>query len=272
MNVFKIIAVVVLVLAIIAIVLLIPGVGEALAGMFLAMGMTAEAATALVATISTVAEISATVLTAFQATFDGFAAATGKESWTNFALDIASLATFGMGIGASKLVESVTEGAEGIGKVVAAGRAGRAEMGPFLGLVYSLGSRSAFVEGAARLAGLGGKFDDAMEAAEGARTALETALKEAEPGTATLLWTKSEDIAEGLAKLAKISDEVPGVLRVEVARGAATGVAAINAGAQWGSFVSSNGYDLWSSLNGGSDAAAIAQAVAQFRQAESHVP
>lgn len=273
-TVFKIIAVVVLIIAIVAIVLLIPGVGEALAGWLVAMGIAADATAAatMVAALSTTLEWIGFGLTALQASFDGISALTGKESATAFWVDIASLATFGLGAGASKIVEGLAEGAESVGKAVAAGRAGRAEMGPLTGWIYSLSAHDVpFVEGLARLGGLGDKLDSAFSAASSAKTALADAIKEAEPSTLSLLMTKSEKIAEGLAQLDKISTDVPGVIRIAVQDGAAKGVAAINGAVQWSSFVGSNGYSIYSALQG-SDQAAVNAAVAQFRQALTHVP
>jgi hypothetical protein len=273
-TVFKVIGGIVLVLAIVAVILLLPGVGEALAGALLAMDLAADAAgaTALVATLTTAAEWTAAGLTALQAGFDFAAAKTGKESWAYFAADMASLATFGLGLGATKIVEGLAEGAEGVGKAVAAGRAGRAAMGDGLGWVYSLSAHGVpLADGLSRLAGLGGKLDAAFEAADGAKTALADALKEAEPGTLSTLLTKSKDIAEGLSKLDKIGTEVPGVVRIAIQDGTATGVAAVNGGLQWGTYIATHVTTVTGLLPSG-DQAAINAAVAQFRQSLSHVP
>ncbi len=268
-TVFKIIGIVVLVLAVVAVLLLIPGLG---AGLLLALDLAADAtaATALVGTITTALEWTAFGLTALQAGFDGVSALTGKESSTAFFVDLASLATFGLGAGASKIVEGLADGAETIGKAVAAGRAGRAEMGTGLGWVYSLGAHGA--PGVARFLGLGDRLGTALEAATSAKTALANAVKEAEPGTFTALWTRSEKVADGLAQLDKINSEVPGVLRIGIRQGAAQGVAAINGAVQWSEFAGSNGYSIYSNLHSSGDQAAINAAVAEFRQALSHVP
>jgi hypothetical protein len=148
----------------------------------------------------------------------------------------------------------------------------RAEMGPLSGWVYSLSARGVpFVEGTARLLGMGGKLDAAFEAADGAKTALADAIKEAEPSTLRLLATKSKDIAEGLSKLDTINSEVPNVIRIGLRDATATGVAAVNGGLQWGSYVATHVATISNLLPSG-DQAAIDAAVSQFRQSLSHVP
>jgi uncharacterized protein YukE len=276
-TVFKVIAIVVLVLAVVALLLACPALAAALAEVFAAMGMTAEAAAAAVAAISTVAEWGAAILTGTQAIFDGIAAGTGKESWTAFALDIAGLVTFGFGTGATAIIRGLAEGAGQAGEAVAAGRAGRAAMPSLLGFAYSLASRSTTAEGLVRVLGLGGRFDGAVQAADGARSAVSAAVKAAEPQNLPALFTMSKDIAEGLARLNTLSEQVPNVLRIEVPSAAASGLATAVGGLQWSTFAATHIYTVHSIFasgfaGGGGDTAAISQDIGQFRAALAHVP
>lgn len=267
-TVFEIIGVVVLVIAIVAIILLLPGLGAALVAMGIAEDL--AAATAMIGTLSTILDGTAFALTALTAAFDGVAWQTGKESATAFIVDLASLATFGMGAAASKIVGGLAKGAESVGEAVAAGRAGRASMPMLMGWVYSLGAHGA--PGVADFLRVGDRLSTALDAASGARTALADAVKEAEPKTVTLLWTKAEKVAAGLAKLDEISSKVPNVIRIEARAAAGRGVAGINGAVQWTGFGVSNGYSVYQDVVPSGDQAAVSAAVAQFRQALSHVP
>jgi hypothetical protein len=139
-----------------------------------------------------------------------------------------------------------------------------------MGWVYSLGAHGA--PGVADFLGLGDRLGTALDAANSAKTALASAVKEAEPEVGTLLWTKAESVAAGLAKLDEISSKVPDVIRIEARAAAAKGVAGINGAVQWTEFGASNGYSVYQDVVPSGDQAAVSAAVAQFRRALSHVP
>jgi uncharacterized protein YukE len=272
-SAFKIIGMVALALAVVVIILAIPGAGELLAAGLVSLGMGADAAAGVAAAVGTVALLGSTGASVVQTAFAGIAAGTGKESWTSFIIDCASLATFGAGKAAGAAIEGLADGAGSTGMAVAAGRAGRAAMGTFRGLTYSLGSRSETAESLVRAVGLGGRFDQAEQAAADARTGLAALLKTAEPGKANALLTISRADAVNLAKLKVLSEQVPNVLRISVPRITAQGIAISDGVAQWASRLGSASYSIhnWV-VGGGSDSSAISQSVGQFRQALSHVP
>jgi len=277
-KVFMIIGIVVIVLAVIALILVCPLTAGLIAGLI---------GEALAGTLTAALGWAILGLTVAQAIFDGIAAGTGKESWTSFILDCVSLATLGLGDGLGqvgkflpeikgllpRLLEPLTEGAEDAGKVVAAGRAGRAFMsGEGLpGLLYSLGSRSAVVRGLMTVFGQGDAMKGAMAAADGAREMVETLVKGAEPGNLLSLWAMSSDAAEDWAKLSAVDAKVPGVVRIIVPKVLAGTTIALEGGVQWSSFIGGNAYQIHSWLQG-DDSAAINQTIGDFRQMVSHVP
>jgi uncharacterized protein YukE len=279
-TVFMIIGIIVIVLAIVALVLICPLSAAFIAGL---LGM--ELAT--VTTISAALGWIILGLTATQAVFDGIAAKTGKESWTSFVLDIVSIATVGLGDGLGqvgkllpevdgvlpRLLEPLTEGAEGAAKSVSAGRTGRDFMSSqgLPGILYTLGSRSGLVATVMDWAGQGGKLAGAVDAADSARETIGTLVKGAEPGNLLSLFAMSSDAAEAWTKLSALGDEVPGVVRIIVPQ-AITGTAiALEGGAQWASFIGGNAYQIHSWVQG-DDSAAINQTIGDFRQMISQVP
>lgn len=277
-KVFMIVGIVVIVLAIIALILICP-----LTAGFIAGFLGAE----FVATASAIIGWLAFGLTLAQAIFDGFAAGTGKESWTAFALDVVSLATLGLGDGLGqvgkflpevkgllpRVLEPLVEGAEDAGKAVAAGRAGRAFMADqgLPGFLYSLGSRSGLVASVLDWAGQGGKLAGAVDAATEASKGLETALKGAEPGNLVSLFSMSANAAEDWSKLSILGGQVPGAVRIIVPKVLTGATIGLEGGAQWGSFIGGNAYNIYSWTQG-DDSAAIDQTIGQFRQMLNHVP
>ena len=265
--VFEGIAIAVAVLAVITLVLICP--------------LTAGAIAALLGTTTTVLDGVATALGLFaltatvaQTAFDGIAMGTGKESWTSFAIDLASLATFGLGESAGAIIKSLAKGAEGVGETVAAGRAGRAFMSAhgMPGVLYSLGSRFNSVAKVLDWAGQGDKLEGAVKAATDARAALGKAVKDAKPGNLVVLWSMSSDIGEGMAKLAVLNEKVPGVLRIMVPKAAATGSMVTEGGAQWATFAGGNAYNVYQWTSGNDSQAQIDHTITQFRQMLNRVP
>ena len=172
-----------------------------------------------------------------------------------------------------RLLEPLAEGAEDAGKAVNAGRAGRAFMSSqgLPGILYSLGSRSSLVATVMDWAGQGGKLAGAIDAASGAREAVETLVKGAEPGNLLSLFAMSSDAAGDWAKLSALGDKVPGVVRIVVPKAIAGTTVALEGGAQWASFIGGNAYQI-SSWVQGDDSAAIDQTIGDFRQMVSHLP
>ena len=266
-GVFKVIAIVVTVLAIVALVLICPLTAGVIAGI---LGATTDAL-AGTATILGWLAFSATLA---QATFDGIAMGTGKESWTAFAIDLVSLAAFGLGEGSGVYIKGMVKGAQAAGESVAAGRAGRAFISArgLPGILYSMGSRSETVATILRWFGQGDKLQGAIKAATDARGAVAKAVKDAEPGNLVVAWSMNSDTGEGMAKLAELSEKVPGVLRIIVPKIAATGVTAVDGGVQWATFAGGNAYNVYQWTKGDDSQAGVDHAVAQFRQALSRVP
>ncbi|HYZ55319.1 MAG TPA: WXG100 family type VII secretion target [Streptosporangiaceae bacterium] len=271
-TVFKVVAIVVLVVAVVALLLMMPW-SAALIAAFLGL-FGAEVSVAALGTAAGYIGWALFGVTAVQAAFDGTAAATGKESWLSFGLDIFAMATFGFGKAAEAGVKILAEGAADSGAAVAAGRAGRAAMSSrgLPGILYSIGSRSGLAAKAVRLLGVGGQLDESMQAAAGARSALVTAVKAAEPGNAVTAWAMSDGLAGNIARLNTISEQVPGVLRVEVPKAVAYGLMAADGAGQWTSFGLSNGNSVVSMAAGDPVPAEISQTIAQFRQMLSRVP
>jgi len=275
---FMIIGIIVMILAIVALILVCPLTAGFIAGLI---------GTELVSTISAALGWVILGLTVAQATFDGIAAETGKESWTSFILDIVSLATFSLGDGLGqvgkflpevkgilpRLLEPLAEGAEDAAKAVNAGRAGRAFMSEhgLPGILYSLGSRSSLVATVMDWAGQGDKLAGAIAKANEAREAIETLVNEAKPGNLASLWTMSSDAARDWAKLSALDAKLPGVVRIIVPKALAGTTIALGGGAQWASFIGGNAYQVaqWFQDDG---SAAINQTIGDFRQMISHVP
>lgn len=279
-KVFMVIGIVVMVLAVIALILVCP-----LSAGFIAGLLSMELAT--VTAIGSAIGWLIFGVTAIQAIFDGIAAATGKESWSSFALDIVSLAMVGLGDGLGqagkflpevkgvlpRLLEPLAGGAESAAKAVSAGRAGREFMsGKGLpGILYSLGRRSVLATKLMQWAGQGDKLEGAMKAASGASGAVETLVKTTEPGNLVSLWTMGSEGAKEFAKLSALDAKVPGVVRIIVPKAVAGTAVVVEGGAQWASFIGGNAYQVHGWFQG-DDSAAIQHTIGQFRQLESHVP
>lgn len=274
---FIVIGIVVIVLSVVAILLVCPltaGAIAALLGDFLASQLSVAVWWGILG------------LTALQAAFDGTSAVTGKESWTSFALDIASIATIGLGDGLGqigklpeikgllpRILEPLTEDAVKAAKAVAAGRAGRAFISAegLPGFLYSLGSRSGLVAKVMDWAGQGDILKGATQAASEAGKTIETLVKDAESGNLAPLIAMNSSAGEAWAKLATLADKVPGVVRIIVPQVLAGTTIALEGGAQWASFIGGNTYEIYSWLQG-NDSAAINQTIGNFRQMLSHVP
>ncbi len=271
-TVFKVIAVVVLVVAVVALLMMMPWTAALLASFLGLFG--AEVSVAALGTAAGYIGWALFGVTVVQAAFDGTAAATGKESWLSFGLDIFVLATFGFGKVAEAGVRTLADGAAGSGATVAAARAGRAAMSSrgLPGILYSLGSRSGVAARAMRLVGLGSQLDESVQAAVGARSALVTAVKAAEPGNAVTAWAMSDGLARNIARLNTVSERVPGVLRVEVPKAVAYGLMAADGAGQWASFGVSNGNTVASMAAGDPVPAQVSRTIGQFRQMLSRVP
>lgn len=278
-TVMTIFAIVVAVLAIVALLLICPWTAALLAeflswslGLFGAGAVTA----ASLASIGTTLGYVVATLTAVSAIYDGIAAGTGKESWTAFWIDIASLATFGIGEGAGALMKVLADGAEDSGRLVAAGRAGRAFMADhgMPGWVYSFASRigpaGEFVMGAL---GKGDVLTGAVDAASDASSGIETAVKAAEPGNLATAWTMSRDVATDWAKLGVLDDAVPGVIRIMVPQAAGRAVMAADGLVQWSGMALGDSWNAWTVAHWNqSDSAALDHTIGQFRHMLSQVP
>ena len=229
-KVFKIVAIVIIVLAVVAILIAVPFSAGLLAALPF---VTAEG----LATAGTVAEVLGTALTVGQGTFDGISAGEGLESWTSFGLDVAGLATFGLGKAAGSMAEGLAGFGERAGSSIAAGQAGRAAMPAGLGMLYSLGSHSEWAASQLRaIPGLGRRFAGATEAAERAGAGVSTLTAGAEATNATSLWNMSSEISESLAKLNTLGDEFPTSVRIAAAQLGSHGLSNVNGALQWASY------------------------------------
>jgi uncharacterized protein YukE len=277
-EVMTVFAVVVAVLAIVALVLICPWTA-ALIAEFLTGGLgllgAGEVTVAAVASLGSSLGYVAAGLTVVSATYDGIAAGTGKESWTSFYIDIASLAAFGIGEGVGAIMKVLANGAEDAGKAVAAGRAGRAFMVDhgMPGWVYSLASRT----GAAgkvvmRTLSKGDVLTGAVDAASAARDGIEAAVKAAEPGNFASVWTMSRGIATDWAKLGVLDDKVPMAIRIMVPQAVGRTVMAADGIVQWSGLALGDTWNAWSVAHWDqSDSAAIDQTIGQFRHMLSQV-
>ena len=243
-QVFKYIAIAVIVLAVVALILACP----LSAGLLVALGASAS----MLGTIGTAIGWTLFGLTVLQAAFDGTAAATHKESWTAFSLDIVALAAFGFGKGAEVLMKGLAGGAEAAGKAVAAGRAGKDAMraSKLPGFLYSVASRSGLASSLMRTFGMGDVLDAAAKAAADASSTVVAAVKDASPRNVVAFLTMSGGAAKEVAKIAALDEEVPGVLRITVPRILAQGLAGVDGFFQWGAFGSGGYFTLHGILAG----------------------
>jgi len=248
-KVFKIVAIVIIVLAVVAILIAVPFTA---AGLLAALPFaTAEG----LAAVGTVAEVLGTALTVGQGTFDGISAGEGTGDWTSFALDVAGLATFGLGKAAGSMAEGLAGWAGKAGSSIAAGRAGRAAMPAGLGVLYSLG--------------LGGRFAGATEAADRAAAGVTALTDGAKATNASSLWNMSSEISESLSKLNKLGDEFPTSIRIAAAQMASHGLSNANGALQWASYGKGTQDAIINALPQSDPAY---PAIGQFRLALAHVP
>jgi uncharacterized protein YukE len=260
--VMEVIAVIVIVLAIAALLLACP-----FAAGFVLFGLTAEA-------LATIAETALVVLTLVQLAYDSAAAATGKESWTAAILDVVSLCTFGFGKLAAPALKALADGGLDVGKMVSAGRAGRAFMADngLPGILYSLGSRSGFVKGVLGLAGKGPVIDGAVSAAGDARTALTELVEDAKPTNLQSLWSWSKEAATEVDKLDILGGKLPDVARISFRQALGKGLYVADGGVQWGGFVASGGYNSHAIVTDTFSDDGVGQTLAGFRHMLSAVP
>jgi uncharacterized protein YukE len=278
-EVMTIVAVVVAVLAVVALLLICPWTAALIAdlltgglGLFSTAEVTATAVTSLGSSLGYVVA----GLTAVSAAYDGIAAGTGKESWTSFEIDIASLAAFGVGEGAGTIMKVLAVGAEDGGKAVAAGRAGRAfatDHG-MPGWVFSLSSRMGTAGKAAMgLLGKGDVLTGAVDAASAAREGVEAAVKAVEPGNFASAWTMNHGVATDWAKLGVLNDQVPGVIRIMVPQAVGRTVMAVDGLVQWSGMGLGDTWNAWTVVHWNqSDVAEIDQTIGQFRHMIGQVP
>jgi uncharacterized protein YukE len=260
--VMEVIAVIVIVLAIAALLLACP-----FAAGFVLFGLTAE-------TLATIAETALVVLTLVQLAYDSTAAATGKQSWTAAILDVVALATFGFGKLAAPALKALAEGGLDAGKVVSAGRAGRAFMedNGLPGILYSLGSRSGLVRGAMSLFGKGPVIDGAIGAANDAKTALTELVEGAKPTNLQSLWSWSKEAATEVGKLNILGDKLPDVARVTFRQGVGQGLYVADGAVQWGGFAAAGGYNAHAIVSETFSDEGVGQTLADFRHMLSAVP
>jgi uncharacterized protein YukE len=278
-EVMTIVAVVVAVLAIVALLLICPWTAALIAD-FLTWGLgffsTAEVTAAAVTSLGSSLGYVAAAMTAVSAAYDGIAAGTGKESWTSFEIDIASLAAFGTGEGAGAIMKVLADGAEDAGKAVAAGRAGRAFAADhgMPGWVFSLSSRTGPAGQAVMgLLGKGDVLTGAVDAASAAREGVEAAVKAAEPGNFASAWTMSHGVATDWAKLGVLSDQVPGVIRIMVPQAIGRTVMAGDGLVQWSGMGLGDTWNAWTVAHWNqNDSSEIDQTIGQFRHMISQVP
>jgi len=230
---FKIVAVTVLVLAVVAIILVCPFSAALLGAAAVEVGTTTIGWTLF-------------GLTALQAAFDGTAMATGKESWTAFAWDLTALATFGTGKAAEAGVAWLAENSGEVGKAVAARRAGADAMWSkgLPGFLFSVATRSRMASGAMHLLGMGGVLDAATKAAAEAGSAVTTAVRNASPSALASLVTMDNSFSADLAKITAVNGEVPGVLRIQIARTLGQALAGVDGAFQWSTFGASGYFTL----------------------------
>jgi hypothetical protein len=242
-KVFTVIAIAVMVLAIVALIIVCPFS----AGLLAAIGISS----AMAGTISSVIGTTLVVLTVCQAIFDGFAAATGKESWVAFGMDIFALVTFGYGKAVEASVKGITETAEITSKVLAGSQAGRDvyEADRLPGYLYDLSKNPKMAYAVSVVAG--DTFDTANEAAKSATEVLETALKGAKGSSLSTLLTMSPDISEEVSKLTTLADKAPDLTLNALSASLAKDMAVVNGVVQWSSFAGGGAFTLHGILAGG---------------------
>ncbi len=87
---------------------------------------------------------------------------------------------------------------------------------------------------------MGDWLDAAVQAASDARTAVAAAVETAAPTNLASFLTMSSSGSTDLSKLNTISGQVPGVLRIEVAKATAYALMGVSGAGQWGSFIGTN--------------------------------
>lgn len=244
-HLFEAIAIAVIVLAVVALILTIPVTAGLLAALPL---LTADGIAATATFIGGLL----LALSIAQTVFDGIAMGTDKESWTAFAWDIFALATFGAGKGIEAGMKALAGKAMEVGKAVAASRAGRFVFRSrgLPGFLYSLAVRAP--GWTVRLLGAHDVLAAATKAAEGAGSALKTAVKEAESSNLVTLLTMSDTAADKYAEIRAIEDEIPNVWRITAARSVAQALAVADGTLQWSAFGASGYFTLHSLLATGS--------------------
>jgi uncharacterized protein YukE len=237
-HLFEYISIAIIVIAVLALILICP----LFVGLALAEGLAAFLSATMIG------------LMVAQTVFDGTAMVTGKESWVAFAADIVALASCGFGKVAEAAVRFLAGNAEEIGTTVAASRAGRlmARSRKLPGVLFSLSRRSEAFGEVLRFLKMGDTLDAADKAAASAEDAVKAAVRTAGTSLSRNLLTMSDDIGDDLGKLDAIQKEVPGVLRIGIARGLAQGLAGVDGAIQWGSFGGGGYFTLHSILEGSS--------------------
>ncbi len=117
---------------------------------------------------------------------------------------------------------------------------------------------------------MGNRLDAAVQAASDARTAVAAAVETAAPTNLASFLTMSSSGSTDLSKLNTISGQVPGVLRIEVAKATAYALMGVSGAGQWGSFIGTNTENVISwTAPGPADPQAM---ISSFRQSLSRVP
>jgi uncharacterized protein YukE len=168
---------------------------------------------AILATLATVATWLAAGLTAVTLVAHMALALTGHGSWTDVIFDVVSLATFGVGLGAGKLLEGLAGASKTVGASVAAGRAGRAAFAAESGLPGWLIS----LPGAKTLLGVLPGLSGAVKGASAAAKAAAGDIAGLEATTSTLgraAMFGDAKVAEALATINGVADAVPGTFRI----------------------------------------------------------
>lgn len=231
-NIFKWIAIAVVVLAVVALLIACPFTAAGLAAF---LGISAS-------TLATVGTVIGWVLfgvTVVQAVFDGIAASDGLESWLSFALDLVALATFGLGKGAEALGEALADSATDAGKEAASEAAEESFMDTDPRALHN-----SWVEANPGEVGPKGFMfspsvvaADAAKAGQSASDAVEAAAKAAKAGNFGALSTMSGDLAKDLSVVNAVSKAVPDVAKVGTVLTQLRAVAAASGIIQWASFV-----------------------------------
>ncbi len=220
-SALKVLAVVILVLVVIAIVVATCGAGGVLLGgaFFSSVGLAGVSVGAALETLIAAA-------TVLSLTGHVALAATDKGSWKDVAIDVAALATLGLGrlllggkavFGLGKGIPSLTSAtakAEALARSVAGGRAGAAVLrGKGLpGVLYRLSGHGRLLRlGERLLPGLDDAVRAGDEAASAARSAVQVSGKA--PRLVRVLTEGDKEIAEHLRALRELNRQAPAVLR-----------------------------------------------------------